>query len=170
MRTLFLGALGLLAAAGPAWAQGKDTGYLTRDGKLIRKLEVSDLQGGVAGFTGDRWALDPSGDWTQGRVRDRELKIEHTGKLTGKQLDALTREFARYDLLSLKSHRVGRPTANPHVVTIQFGTHKAELTLPPGSKLPRPDPKTVPGRYAGILQALQKALVEKSPAARGSGG
>jgi hypothetical protein len=36
-------------------ADGKPDDYLTKDGKLLNKLEVKEVQGGVVGFTGHLW-------------------------------------------------------------------------------------------------------------------
>src|SRR5262249_12394090 len=84
------------------------------------------------------------------------------GRADAQAAGGLAAELARYDLATLKDHAPGRPMANPHVVTVEFGDRKASLTLAPGAPLPRPDPKkplsSVPGRYAGIRAAVSEAL------------
>ena len=144
----------LFAASG---ADDKLDEYLTKDGKLTRALEVRDVQGGFAGFTGRVWTVDPAGRWTTGRVFNQKIDVEKKGELTKEQLAALAKELARHDLANLKSE--GKPTTNPHVVTIKFGDREATLNLGAGQPLPKPDPKGgAAGRYAGIVKAVEALL------------
>jgi hypothetical protein len=166
MRALRYGVLGLvlLAAGGPQGAQA-DTpeDYLTRDGKLIRELQIDDLQAGAAGLTGTRFIIAPSGAWQTGRVKDRTFKAERSGTLSAKQLEALVRELARFNLKTLKSPVGVKRPAMPHLLIIRFGRERAELALGPDAALPKTDPKTIPGRFGGVIKAVDKLLVAKGP-------
>jgi hypothetical protein len=162
----YLLALSLLAVAALSAAAGEQAAdYLTKDGKLRQKLEVRDVQGGFAGFTGKQWTVEPDGKWTVHRVLNKPVELEGKGELTKEQLAALTAELARYGLKGLPGKKVGRPMANPHVVTITYGKQASTLTLGAGQMLPKVDPDkpraTVEGRYAGIVRAVSKLLLVK---------
>jgi hypothetical protein len=148
-----------LLAAGP----DKDTSdkYLDEDGQLTHTLTVANLQGGVAGPVGDKWAIEPSGAWTRVRVLGKREVPVAKGKLTKKQLAGLAKDLEAYDLAGLKSDKVGSPAANPHLISIEFGDTKAELTLPPGPGLPAASKTKVPGRFAGIVKAVQKRAIPR---------
>ena len=83
------------------------------------------------------------------------------GKLTKKQLAGLARALETYDLAGLKSEKVGKPAANAHVITVEFGDTKAELTLAAGAPLPAVSKTKIPGRYVGILQAVQRRAIPR---------
>jgi hypothetical protein len=161
MREAVCGLIGMvvLALVGPVVvAASKPADYLTKDGKLRHKLEVADLQGGFAGFVGPKTVIDPSGKWTVfKKVGARETE-ERTGQLNKAQRAALAKELARYDLLTLKN--IGKPSVNPHNVSIAFGKVGAELKLGAGAPLPKPS-TTGAGRFAGILAAVNKAVGPK---------
>jgi len=152
----------VLAPAAPA--NDKPSDYL-KDGKLAHTLEVRDVQGGFAGFTGRLWTVEPSGRWTLARVMNRKTEVEKKGELTKEELALLAKELARYDLAQLTSKAPGRPMANPHVVSIKFGKLDVSLTLGAGQPLPKPDPDnpkaTIEGRFAGIANAVQQAIKGK---------
>jgi hypothetical protein len=155
--------LSLLAlAAGPAGA-GKAAGdYLTEDGKLKYELEIRDVQGGFAGFTGTAVKIEPGGGWTRYQVFKGRLTPKGKGKLSAAQLKSLAEDLARYDALHLKD-KADVPMANPRVVTVQFGNHKAEMHLQAGAPLPKPPanpPGSVAERYGGVVAAVQ-ALTNK---------
>jgi hypothetical protein len=159
----------LATAALSAWA-GEPGEYLTKDGRLTQRLEVRDVQGGFAGFTGRQWTVEPSGKWTVHRVRNKPVEVEASGELSKDQLAALAKELARYGLRDLPTQKLKRPMANPHVVTVKFGKHTATLELNAGESLPAVDAEkpraTVGGRYAGLVNAVTKLL----PAKKGEGG
>jgi hypothetical protein len=160
MACLFLTAAALGAGAG---VQPSD--YLTKDGQLRQALEVRDVQGGFAGFTGRQWTVEPSGKWTVHRVLNKPVEVEGKGELSKEQLASLAAELARYGLKDLPSVKPGQPMANPHVVTIKFGKQTASLTLGAGQSLPKVDPNkpraTIQGRYSGIVEAVRKLLPVK---------
>ncbi len=164
-RTPLTACLLLAAAALSAGAGEQASDYLTKDGQLLQSLEVRDVQGGFAGFTGKQWTVEPSGKWTVQRVRNKPIEVEGKGELTKEQLAALAAELARYGLKGLPDSKPARPMANPHVVTITFGKQKATLTLGAGQALPKADPTkpraTTEGRYAGLVEAVQKLLAVK---------
>jgi hypothetical protein len=147
----------LLAPAAPA---GKDVGdYLTKDGTLKHPLEILDVQGGFAGFTGTLWSVQPNGEWKRSAVVQKKHKLQQEGKLSPKQLRELATALARYDLLHLDDH--GRVSANPHNVSITFGKHSCEIRLGAGRPLPDPD-ESAAGRYGGILRAVQELCKGKA--------
>ena len=154
----------LMVLAPGAPADDKPANYL-QDGKLAHTLEIRDVQGGFAGFTGRLWTVEPSGRWTLSRVMNQKAEVEKKGELTKEELATLAKELARHDLARLTSKAPGRPMANPHVVSIKFGKLDVSLTLGAGVPLPKPDPEnpkaTIEGRYAGIANAVQQAVKGK---------
>src|SRR5262245_29583169 len=90
--------------------------YMTRDGKLARPLEVRDVQGGAAGFTGKQWTVEPSGEWALARVWNGKREVERRGHLTKEQLTALAGALQSYRLASLASKKQGKARPNPHLV------------------------------------------------------
>jgi hypothetical protein len=142
------------ALAAPSRGQEKAKGYLTADGKLTQALEIRDVQGGFAGFTGTHLKVEPDGKWVVSRVFREKLEKQREGQLSGDNLRKLAGALAKYDLLGLKSAG-GRPMANPHLVTVEYGKVKATLTLGAGKPLPPPDAATPGGRYGGIVAAAR---------------
>lgn len=128
---------------------------------LESTLEISDLQGGFAGFTGMKWSVEPSGKWSASSVVGRTEKVTKTGELSKKDLHELEKELAKYHLKGLKDSTDPGAKVNPHVVEVKYDKKTAKLTLPAAVKLPKPDDETVPGRYAGLLHAVKKATTEK---------
>ena len=165
MLALRWGVLGLVVlTAGPIGAGADSPGdYQTRDGKLIRILEIDDLQGGALGFAGQRWSIEPSGAWQVGRVSKGTFKAERSGTLSARQIEMLVRDLARYKLKTLKSAREMKRVPNPRLIVIRFGKQRAELVLPPTAALPKTNPRTIPGRFAGIVKAVDKLLVASKP-------
>jgi hypothetical protein len=159
-----------LAAVALSARAGEPGDYLSKDGRLAQRLEVRDVRGGFAGFTGRQWTVEPSGKWTVHRVRNKPVEVEASGQLAKEQMEALAKELARYGLRDLPSSKPKRPMANPRVVRIKFGKHTATLELGPAEPLPGVDPErpraTVAGRYAGLLGAVTKLLPPKN----GEGG
>jgi hypothetical protein len=133
-----------------------------RDAALMR-LEIKDVQGGFAGFTGQLWVIEPSGQWSRSRVFNEKIEVEQKGMLSKDELAKLARALARYDPATLKS--TGKVGVNPHVVTIKYGPNEASLTLGAGAPLPKVDPKndkpSLPERYSGIVTAVMELVKEK---------
>lgn len=150
--TLVLLGLGVLSLQ----ADSTPEDYLTKDGKLKSAIEIRDVQGGFAGFTGTQYAIQADGKWTISRVFNRKLTEQKNGTLKAEELKTIAQALAKYDLKNLKS--MGRAMANPHVVTITFGKQKAELTLKAGQPLPGADPATIPGRYSGVVGVVKKLI------------
>jgi hypothetical protein len=147
----------LLAPAAPA---GKDVGdYLTKEGTLKHPLEILDVQGGFAGFTGTLWSVRPDGEWKRSAVVQKKNKLLNEGKLSSKQLRELAATLAKYDLLHLDDQ--GRVAANPHNVSITFGKHSCEIRLGAGKPLPQAG-ESVAGRYGGIVRAVQELCKAKA--------
>lgn len=130
-------------------------GTYIKDGKLTETLEVLELQGGFAGFTGTYTTVEKDGTWSTGPMlpRDKRGVATKSGKLEAKALTELAGELAKHDLANLPS--AGKPVTNPEITTITFGKHSA--TLMPEAKDP-----TIVGRYEAIVEAVKKATgVEK---------
>jgi hypothetical protein len=139
---------------------GKDAGdYLTRDGKLKDSLDILDVQGGFAGFTGTLLSVQPDGAWKRSSVFQKKTKPLQEGKLTEKQVRELAAALAKYDLLHLEN--AGKAGTNPHNVSLTFGKHTFELRLKAGAKLPEPG-TTPEGRYAGIVRAAEALCTGKT--------
>jgi hypothetical protein len=155
----------LLCLLAPGLAD-KDTTdkYLDERGELAHTLTVTDLQSGairgVAVQTGRKWTIEPSGEWTLAQVAGKMERPLAKGKLTKKQLAGLAKSLETYDLMGLKSETVGKGAGNPHLITVEFGKTKAELTLPPGP-LPGTSKTKVPGRFVGVLNAVQKRCIRR---------
>jgi hypothetical protein len=126
---------------------------------LKETLRIKDVQGGFAGFTGTQWTIEPSGEWTIATVFNRQLTEKAKGKLSAQQLAELGRELEKYKVEGLTSS--GKPTTNPHEVTVLLGKKTATLILKPGERLPKADADSVEGRYAGIAQYVKQLLEKK---------
>ena len=156
-RFLVLFVFFLLAPAAPA---GKDVGdYLTKEGALKHPLEILDVQGGFAGFTGTLWSVRPDGEWKRSAVVQKKHKLQQEGKLAPKQLHELAATLAKHDLLHLDDQ--GRVSANSHNVSITFGKHSCEIRLGAGKPLPEPG-DSVAGRYSGIVRAVRELCKAKA--------
>src|SRR4051812_43543871 len=95
----------------------------TRNDRLSDTLEIVDVQGGFAGFTGTFWKVEPSGKRRSGRVCGEKQEVNQWGQLNKEQVSDLAKQLAKYDLKTRKTMK-GSPMANPHVVTIKFGTQE----------------------------------------------
>jgi len=146
--------LALVLIVAPCRGDSEPKDYLG-DGKLKEPLEIRDVQGGFAGFTGKMWRIEPDGKWTMGSVFQQKVKEEAKGQLSAKQLEALAKDLARFDLSGLKDQ--GKAKVNPHVVTIKWGKREATLTVGAGEKLPAADAKTIEGRFSGIVDSVQQS-------------
>jgi hypothetical protein len=128
-------------------AGGAPADYLTADGRLKERLEVSQVQGGVVGFTGSYWVIEPDGTWSTGRIDPRaEAAPTAKGKLTPAQLAALAKALARHNLASLES--LGRPIVNGRILTIRFGKRSVPLYATEPDRLIRE-------RFEGIADAVR---------------
>jgi hypothetical protein len=147
---LISGVLSILTA----WpiSAGTDVADYIKEGMLKHPLEILDVQGGFAGFTGILISVQPTGEWKRSSVALKKSKVLEEGKLTEKQMAQLARDLAKYDLLHLTDH--GKNAVNPHNVSITFGKHTSELRLGTSQKLPEPG-DSVAGRYSGIVRAVQ---------------
>jgi hypothetical protein len=157
---LFANAQGLppTAQAEPAAEE-----YLTKDGKLKERLEIKELQGGFAGYSGTYWTIEPDGSWSRGSMHslleEKKGAPTSTGKLTAAQLYALAEVLACHDLATLANH--GEAHVNPHILVIHFGKKSAELLPAPGKATPEQD-KAIRARYWAITEAVQ-SVCTKAP-------
>src|SRR5262245_59890206 len=142
----------ILAVGGSGRAEDKPGDYV-KDGKLKEKVEVLELQGGSAGFTGTYYTLDTDGSWSTGQVlpRDKRSEPKAKGTLTADQVKELAKAFTSNDLAGLPTH--GQTETNPKVVAIIFGKKKSELQ-PKAAGKPEED-KAIRARYEGVAAAVK---------------
>ena len=160
MRRIVLFTFPLLFLTTLSAPAGKDAGdYLTKEGTLKQPLEILDVQGGFAGFTGTLLSVQPDGAWKRASVFPKKSKILQEGTFSKKQVRELAAALAKYDLLHLTDS--GKPSTNPHNVSLTFGKHTSELRLKGGEKLP-PAGDSVAGRYAGIVRIVQELCKAKA--------
>jgi hypothetical protein len=150
----------LCAAAGGA---ADDVGnYLTKDGKLKKKLALVDEQGGFQ-LAGWKWTIEPSGEWTVAPLDDGGKEKPRKGKLTDKQLAALAQHLAAQDFAGLPE-QFGREQRGSgfHNFVLSFGKKSTRLVLEPGESLteacpPRNDPKAATwSRFTALVLVIQK--------------
>jgi len=152
MKRIVLTAFTLLFAGTTQAALGRDK-FLTKDG-----------QGGFVGISGLIWTVRPDGSWDRKRYINRTMrKPDQQGKLTAKQLQSLANVLAHAQVNKLPPKMGKFREANPHVVTLSWGKHQCEWTLPPGSPVPNyPDQQfgklTSQDSFAEISQILRKML------------
>ena len=141
-----------LAALTPSPVRAGDPADYLKDGKLKEPLEVTQLQGGFAGFTGTYYAIEADGAWSTGSVlKGKNGDPKASGKLTGEQLAQLAKELAKQDLAKLPSY--GAPKVNPKVLKIRFGKTVSELQPGPGEGT-ADEGKAIRARYDAIAQAV----------------
>jgi hypothetical protein len=151
---LLVVAVGLSAAR----AEEKASDYL-KEHKLKERLEVRELQGGFAGFTGTYHAIENDGAWSTGPVlpMGKLGEAKDKGKLTPEQLALLAKDLAKYELSTLPAH--GQAEVNPKVVAVRFGTRTVELQPKPGKATAEED-KAIRARYEGIVAAVKAVCVK----------
>ncbi|MBP64099.1 MAG: hypothetical protein CMJ62_21480 [Planctomycetaceae bacterium] len=132
-------------------------------------MTLKDAQGGFAGFTGVLWTVRPDGSWDRKLFINRKIrKADQQGKLTAKELRSLADILAHAQVDKFPPKMGKFRGANPHVVTLSWGKHQCEWTLPPGSPVPKyPDQPfgklTSEDSFAEVFQILHKML--KNPKA-----
>jgi hypothetical protein len=148
--TAILAVVVLVLLGGPGPAESKPEDYLSRDGKLKEKLEVWQMWGITRSHT---VVILPSGKWTC-TTENSLVDTNHTsnGQLSKKQLASLARELARYDLRTLKHHNTN-PRGRRYRVLIRYGKKEVVMVLGDREPLPKSDPRTLPGRFGGIVRA-----------------
>jgi hypothetical protein len=138
--------------------------YLTKDGKLKQRLELREVQGGFAGYTGTYWVIETDGSWSTGQVfmHSPETKTSSAakGQLTAAQLAGLAKVFAQHGLAELPNH--GEAHVNPHILTVQFGKKTMTLLPAPGQASAAED-KAIRARYWAILAAVTAVCREPEP-------
>lgn len=159
MRRIQCAALACLVWAGLAGGAAGD--YLTKDGKLRGSLEIRVLQSGGLGVGGPFWKVEPDGSWVYGVDSQGKETTEARGKLGKEELAALVKDLNKYDVARLPTKKLANPMANPATVVVKWGKKESTLGVQGGREGAKPDPKTVDGRYSGLLHALQEHLKEK---------
>jgi hypothetical protein len=147
-----------VASSLPVAGQGKGDKFL-KDGKLTQPLMVRDLQSGFAGVGGREWKVELSGEWQMANVfQGKAKKVEQQGKLSPDELKALAAALAKYDVETLESKKksVG---ANPKSLVVRWGDKENVVIMNAGAEMPKEDPATLEGRYAGIILAVRKLAV-----------
>jgi hypothetical protein len=152
----------MVAAAAMACREEGSDMYL--DGKqLVAPLEVFELQGGVVGFTGTYFAIEPDGAWLSGPIlpgKGEKGAPIMQGILSSTQLVQLSEQLHRHQLSTLADH--GAPAVNPRVVKIKLGQEIRVLNPKPGKASIEED-RQIRNRYDGILSAV-KAMCTPSDA------
>jgi hypothetical protein len=151
---------GFPTEAGPG---GDDlSAYLTGGAgpkRLKEPLTLREEQSGFAGKTGKIRTIEPDGKWRLEAFRTvkgkEEITSTKTGQLDPANLDALAKDLAAHDLMSLPEKLGGDEPVNAHKVILQFGTRRATLS--------------------GVMPRLQgdestKALIMRSASNRGVAG
>ena len=153
---------GLMVAAAMACREDGGDLYLD-DRQLIAPLEIVEIQGGVVGFTGTYYAIEPDGDWVTGPIlpgRTVQGPPAAQGTLSGDDLTQLSEALYRHQLSTLSDH--GAVAVNPRIVKIKFGEDVRVLNPKPG-KVALEEDQQIRSRYEGILSAV-KALCSQSNA------
>src|SRR5438046_1764672 len=111
----------LIAFAGLALAAGvAGADHLTADGKLKSQLEITDVQGGFAGFTGTKITVEPDGSWKVSQVFNRKDTEKKSGKFNARQLKQVAELLDRFGFDALPAKSGGPSKVNPHAVTVRF--------------------------------------------------
>ena len=160
LRLLILILMAVAVAAAMACREEGRAMYL--DGKqLVAPLEVFELQGGVVGFTGTYYTIEPGGAWLSGPIlpgKGEKGAATAQGTLSSAQLAQLSEQLHRHQLSSLVNH--GAAAVNPRVVKIKFGQALRVLNPEPG-KHSKVEDQQIRKRYNGILSVV-KALCKPS--------
>ena len=129
-------------------------------GELPERLEIEELEGGFAGFTGSYLTIEKDGAWKEGEVLPRGKRGEaiRKGKLSEKELLSLAKQLDEINLSELEDH--GPVTTNPFEVRVKWGDHKSTWRMATKKELDRKkkgDKTTTEGRYRLLLQAADNA-------------
>jgi hypothetical protein len=165
----------LVAAPGPGPA-GDLKDYLTKDGRLTAKLEVTHTIDTGAMWRGPKrkWTIRPSGAWTieewdRTYTYQTPPKRTNKGALNRKQRTVLARALARADARALRDHRDERTETDRGarrrrlIVRVRYGDHSAFFWSSPSLPLPLPvplpgRPMTLSNRFGGIVRAVERAI------------
>jgi hypothetical protein len=143
---------------------------LTQAHRLEHKLELKDSHGGVAGASGMIWTIEPTGHWTMSRFFKSGGQPEHVeppihrGILNGAQMGQIAGIIQQERLVVLPAHIGPKPSVNPHLVTLRFGSHQSTLTLGGTIKIeraqpPRDGPQAAEaGRFLSVARTILKFL------------
>ena len=133
---------------------------LTKDGKLAQPLVVRDVQGGVAGFNGTEWSVDPSGSFVVSRVRMGKPEAQKKGDLKPEQLAALVKALARCDAAKELTEAKPFDGANPHLISVKVGDKKLNLWMRPGAALPKADPNKTPASESEWFVLVRESVAK----------
>jgi hypothetical protein len=156
MRSLLVPVLAwMVACASVALSQEKQVNPLvSKEGKLTQELEVHELESGGLAAKSRRWTIKPDGAWVLA-VRDVGV-LETKGKLSKEKLKALADDLAKYGLSTLPNKILKNVPPGAKSYEVRYGNRQTTTTC----VLPKPDPKTLDGRYAGVINALERHLKE----------
>jgi hypothetical protein len=136
--------------------------YLTPRDFLAERVEVRELRGGVAGFTGIYCSIEPDGAWSAGPLlppAGRKGTPSDKGKADRNSLKRLAGEFERSDLAGLPNY--GRPLANPLVFKVFFGGRVSEL-MPGRDAAPSAEDRSIRERYRSIVRVVMEQCGKKA--------
>ena len=167
MRKFVVPLLLLLFVTLPNLSPGQEAGarkslYLADDGNLLHALVLKDAQGGIVGFSGHVWTIEPDGTWNRAPFLNETVKeADQQGKFTKPQLAALERHLIRQGLLGLPEKLGKGIGANPHVFSITFGDKQSGFTVPPGADPPKKDSTKMGDptqRFAALIRLLKRGM------------
>ncbi len=123
--------------------------------KLTGTVEVNDLQGGFAGFSGTFTTIKTSGTWTrESGLQDRTPRQRTgEGKLSAANAGKLAKAFSDHGFSKLPETIAEYNSVNPKVYEVQYGKKVVRVILKPGGNLPFVEgaPKTDLERIAVIV-------------------
>ncbi len=134
-------------------AQEKQTNpILTKDGNLTQELVVHETEGGGLASKSRRWTVKPNGEWELA-VRDVGV-VETKGKLSKEQLKALADDLVKYQMNTLPNRIPRKVPRGAKTYEVRYGSRQVTTTC----VLPKPNGGTIEGRYAGIIDTLERHL------------
>lgn len=124
--------LAFIAAAIAPGLSAEEPADALKAGKLPSEFSMTALQGGFAGFTGEKWVVKPNGEWSISRVFNQKIDEPHTsGKLKPDQLAKLAKLLAKHELTRLPEDTPAFQGANPNTITFALGKAQSTCSIPP---------------------------------------
>src|SRR5262245_22021050 len=149
-----------LAALVPGVARADLRDYLTRDGQLTARLEVTDLhRSGFGTMDGFKVTIAPDGRWAVASVIGGKATVERTGAPTKRQLAALAGQLDRAGVRSLTS-AVTFKGYRSRSLTVKYGPRAAKVVLDPDAFSEAAVPKLV-GTGLGVRFVRVARAVER---------
>lgn len=135
--------------------------FLTKDGKLRKRIIYKVSQGGFAGFTGFIWTVETDGSWNRRSFINLNIReIDQKGKLSSKQLKMLAGVLSKNKAGGLSGRFGGKPMVNPRIISLTIGKRESQYYLRGGTDLPKPRPKgnTMDDRFLRVVSVIRTLL------------